>query len=343
VLVYDGRARLQEDFAIGASSAIVNSIVNTELLPTGDYYSRGTRKASPGGAQNGVWAVRNGVLFAQTGDPVASPVVGPVEHWASSFLAFTGNTNGDTVLVGKTDNPNAAIDDVVVVNGEVVLREGDPIDLNNNGQYDDNVFIGRGNNTLGAFEVEDVALANDGMLYIFVDLRDGQGNDLGTIPPFGTPQAFVRLDTSPECVGDANDNGVVDIDDLVLVITNWAQATQTINISMQDFEFSPSSVNAHAGDTLQFNWVSGTHTATSGTGCVGDGLFDFPITRGTPTAQYVIPQSFSGNLGFFCTPHCAFGMTGEATVSSFGADVDGNGVVDIDDLVLVITHWGACP
>ena len=222
VLVYDGRARIQEGFVVGTSSATVFSIVNTDLAGSGDYYSRGLR--SVGGVSNGVWAAKNAVLIAQTGDPVASPVVGPVEHWASTFYAFTGNSNGDWVLVGRTDNPNSATDDVVVVNGQVVLREGDPVDLNNNGVYDDNVFIGRGVNTNGAFEPNDIALSDEGMLYIFVDLRDGQGNDLNSNPSFGTPQAFLRFDVTPACLGDANGNGVVDIDDLVLVITNWNNA-----------------------------------------------------------------------------------------------------------------------
>jgi hypothetical protein len=64
---------------------------------------------------NGVWAARNGVLIAQTGDAVET-AVGPTENWASAFLAFTGNAQGDWVLVGRTDNADPAIDDVVVYN-----------------------------------------------------------------------------------------------------------------------------------------------------------------------------------------------------------------------------------
>lgn len=220
VLVVDGQARLQEDSTVGLSSAIVHSVVTADILSNGDWFARGLRRVA--GVQNGVWAARNGVLIAQTGDPV-SPPFGPAENWASTFYALAGNTNGDYVLVGRTDNADLAIDDVVVYNGEVVLREGDPIDLDNNGLYDDNVFIGRGNNTLGAFEPNDFALTDDGMLYFFPDLRDGAGVDLNSNPTFGTPQAFLRLDLAPviPCPPDIFVNGEVDLDDLLAVINTF--------------------------------------------------------------------------------------------------------------------------
>jgi hypothetical protein len=222
VLVVNGKAEIQENSPVGASSAVVHSIVTTDLAANGDWFSRGLRRVVDTTTSNGVWAARNGVLIAQTGDAVDT-AVGPTENWASAFLAFTGNAQGDWVLVGRTDNADPAIDDVVVHNGAVVLREGDPIDLDGNGSYDDNAFLGRGNNTLSAFEPNDFALTDDGMLYFFGDLRDGQGNDLNSNPSFGTPQAFLRLNLAPvqPCPADIFKSGEVDLDDLLAVINTF--------------------------------------------------------------------------------------------------------------------------
>ncbi len=216
VLVVDGQTRLQEGSAIPGDTAVVSTIVTADWFGN-DWYARG---AISGG---GVYAVRNGSLLVKTGQPISS-TLGPSENWGTTFLTLGANRMGDVVVVGKTDNANPAIDDVVVVNGDVVMREGDPIDLDGNGQFDDNVFIGRGNNTLAAFETGDVALTDDMMLYIFVDLRDGQGNDLNSSPSFGTPQAFVRRNLAPQplpCPSDVNHDGSVGVTDLLAVIGTW--------------------------------------------------------------------------------------------------------------------------
>jgi len=109
-----------------------------------------------------------------------------------------------------------------------VLREGEPIDVDGNGVFDDGAYVGRGNNTLGAFEVDDIVVTDDGVLYVFITLRDApsSGNDLNSNPAFGTPQAFVRLDVTPkvDCPADlvppGGDN-TIDVQDLLFVIAAW--------------------------------------------------------------------------------------------------------------------------
>ena len=46
-----------------------------------------------------------------------------------------------------------------------------------------------------------------------------------------------------------------------LPLTNSSFAT-TRNISVQNFTFTPLSINAEVGDTIKFQWVNGTHTTT---------------------------------------------------------------------------------
>jgi hypothetical protein len=231
VLVVDGKAELQESLQIpgGGANDLVHSFVTSDVAANGDWYSRGTRRANPADTtSNGAWAVRNGQLMALTGQPISAPANGPSENWGASIYTFTGNAKGDYVIVGKTDNANTAIDDVVVVNGEVVMREGDPIDLDGNGEFDDDVFIGRGNNTLAAFETDDAVLTDAKMLYIFISIRDGQGNDLNSNPAFGSPQAFVRLNLGggptpcgPDIHPVGSPDGVVGVGDLLTVIGSW--------------------------------------------------------------------------------------------------------------------------
>jgi hypothetical protein len=57
----------------------------------------------------------------------------------------------------------------MVLNGTtVVLRENDPVDLDANGQFDDNLFI-------HTFGNDDAFLTDDGWLYFVASLRNMNG------------------------------------------------------------------------------------------------------------------------------------------------------------------------
>lgn len=59
----------------------------------------------------------------------------------------------------------------------------------------------------------------------------------------------------------------------------------------------------HAGDTIQWTWLSGYHSTTSGTcplGCVPDGLWDSGIGHGM-TFQRTFPAA--GTFPYFCSVH----------------------------------------
>ena len=69
---------------------------------------------------------------------------------------------------------------VLVANGEMeVAREGEPLDIDGNGLFDDNAYI----NTFG----DDDAVLTDGrMLYLVITMRDDAGASIG--------DAFVSVD-----------------------------------------------------------------------------------------------------------------------------------------------------
>ncbi|MFM9958414.1 MAG: hypothetical protein ACKVZJ_10075 [Phycisphaerales bacterium] len=215
-LVVNNRVVMQANQLIPGTTVTFTAVFNNDMKANGDWYARGDDPA------DNDWAVANGVLIAKTGDPIGP---GAGENWGTTFSAFNINRNGDYVLVGDTNSANPAADNVVVVNGVVVLREGDPVDVNGDGLFNDDAFVGRGTNTLAAFEPNDWVLTDDLQLYGFITLRNGAGQDLNSTPAFGAPQAFMRiaLATPPVCPGDFTGDNQIDTADLVILLGFFGQ------------------------------------------------------------------------------------------------------------------------
>lgn len=202
IFVYDGEIRLQAGQAVPGSSTLVNTIVQTQLLSDGSWLARGLQPVS------GVYAVKNGALLAKTGDAI-TPV--STENWANSFFCLSGNKWGDWLIAGKSNNADPGMDDVIVVNGNrVILREGDPVDVDGNGLFDDDAFVGRGVNSNASFVTDSVLLTGRREVYAIVNLRNGAGVDLQSSPSFGTPNAFVLITW---CIADVDDGSGMGIPD----------------------------------------------------------------------------------------------------------------------------------
>lgn len=193
VLVYDGRVVIEVGQLVPGSTMICGSIFDQQIAANGDWFARGRDNSSTGsGAPD--WAVRNGVLIAKTGDPISGS-----ENLGDTFFGFSGNAAGDWVLMTNTDNANAAANEVLIWNGTVVAREGDPVDVDGNGAFDDGAFLGRGNPALACFQANDLALSDTNVLFFIASLNDGFGSDLGSLPAFGTPDALFRVALVPQC------------------------------------------------------------------------------------------------------------------------------------------------
>lgn len=112
------------------------------------------------------------VTTGPTGEIRGQMVVGQ-EMWddtdfAECFFDQTGNTSGAYLVAGVTNAPSS-VNGVVVLNGTtVVLREGDPIDIDANGLYDDDAFIQN-------FGDDDFTLFDDGSIAFSCTLRNGAG------------------------------------------------------------------------------------------------------------------------------------------------------------------------
>lgn len=108
---------------------------------------------------------------------------------------------------------------------------------------------------------------------------------------------------------------------LVCFVCSTSFATKH-NIAVAEFSFTPSSLTIPLGDTIVFNWVNGTHTATSTSVPAGAAPFDAPISSGSVILTYVPTKV--GNYTYICTPHSSMGMTGSFSVTFPTSITQGN-------------------
>lgn len=206
LLAYDGAAVIEENKILPTTAITVGGVFQIDLAANGDWFARGRDNSSTSSTAPD-WAVRSGVLIAQTGDAISG-----TENYGDTFLAFTGNAVGDWVLAANTDEPDAARNEVIVWNGVVVAREGDPVDIDGNGLFDDGAFLGRATPTLTCFQANDLVLTDSNTLYFLASINDGMGNDLNSSPSFGTPDVFIRVNLAPGgvityCTAGTTSNG----------------------------------------------------------------------------------------------------------------------------------------
>lgn len=111
--------------------------------------------------------------------------------------------------------------------------------------------------------------------------------------------------------GGATDTGVSDTRGPD-ALPDAAATKHTINVGPANV-FAPSNLTIKVGDTVEWVWKEDTHTVTEGTSCTPKtGGFN----SGVQNTGFTFSRTFStaGTIDYFCTPHCAVGMTGKITV-----------------------------
>jgi hypothetical protein len=229
ILVRDTNAVLKTGLAITGSSVIVDTIPQWNLKSGGSWNARG---AVPTPSTD-KWAVVNGALVAKTGDPI---ITGSTETWGATFYAFNSNNNNQWVLTGTTNSTDPATNEVLVYNGtQILAREGDPVDINGNGMFDDDAFIGRGTNTLAAFEAFDLDITDAGVVYFIANLRNAAGQDLNSSPAFVSSQSFMRISVAPPpCPADFNGQNGVTVQDIFDFLSAWFAGLPTADFNGQN-------------------------------------------------------------------------------------------------------------
>ena len=103
----------------------------------------------------------------------------------------------------------------------------------------------------------------------------------------------------------------------VAFIAPAASAQTTHQVDLSGLRFSPQDITIQEGDTVLWNWVSGTHDVVSFDGLFSSGApvappFTYSITF---DANFLASAPANGNVyDYYCAPHLAIGMVGSVTV-----------------------------
>lgn len=99
---------------------------------------------------------------------------------------------------------------------------------------------------------------------------------------------------------------------LTIVFFNVLHAQTKHIVMVSNFVFTPQDINVTVGDTVEWQWVEGSHTTTSDS-VSGTDVWDSPINSSVPVFSVVIRNS--GVHHYHCIPHQSFGMIGSITAS----------------------------
>ena len=104
---------------------------------------------------------------------------------------------------------------------------------------------------------------------------------------------------------------------VLLVLLTVTMNSQTKHIVLaSNYVFTPQDINITVGDTVEWQWVEGTHTTTS-VDVTGPDVWDSPISSSVPVFSVVITTE--GVHNYICTPHAALGMIGSITATPLTA------------------------
>ena len=236
-----------------------SGIVSVSLDAGGNWYARGDIDVT-----NDDWVLRNGDLIASVDTPVTpgSTVLWSDDAFFQAFFMHTGDSFGNYIVGGMTNNPDTTADAVIVLNGEeIVCQEGDAIDLDGNGILDDNAFIEQ-------IGFDDVHLSDDGVLLLVLLLRDDTNTTIG--------QAFVQMQLDvngalgdPFCMAAINSTGETGE---IIAVGSSVVADNNVTLSASNlpaFNFGIFLTSTTMG------FVPGVSGQSNGNLCLGGGINRF--------------------------------------------------------------------
>ncbi len=171
ILTLNGAVVVQEGTVLPGFATGVTLVNEAWIDHANNWYARGSNLTT-----GFDWYMRNGVIFARMDDS-ETIMPGTTERWDDAsfgecFFAVDGNSLGQVVFGGVTNNPSTSngviLFDDGVGNRYVVVREGDPVDLNGNGIDDDDRYY----NTFGD---DDLRLFDDGTIVFTATLKNSAG------------------------------------------------------------------------------------------------------------------------------------------------------------------------
>lgn len=101
---------------------------------------------------------------------------------------------------------------------------------------------------------------------------------------------------------------------LFFCLLTIASHAATVEVTMQDFSFSPSALTVNVGDTVRWTNIGGSHAAISGANCTADGRWDSGVLE--MGQSFAVTFDEPGTFPYFSPSGCTGGMTGTVTVTS---------------------------
>jgi hypothetical protein len=194
--------------APGTTGLNISTITETWLESDGTWFARVTLSDSSAAIY------RNRVLIARVGAPV-SPGAG--ENW-TVITDYKGDPSGNFVVIGTTNGPSAS-NQIALLNGtDVISRSGDPVDLNGDGQMNDNLFI-------HSFR-DRCFMGSDSAFYVGARMKSTAA---GT-SSLGANVSMIRVPFIV-CIGDFNHDGGVDGSDIEAFFRDWEAGLSTADVN----------------------------------------------------------------------------------------------------------------
>jgi hypothetical protein len=254
VVVVNNAVRIQEGSVLPGSGLAnpVASVRATRMESDGTWFASGSNATD-----NIDWVVRNGDLIARTDAPItpASPELFDDTRLGATFFAHVSNNRGDYLVGGATNAANPRADSVLVLNGAtVLLRENDPVDLDNNGLFDDGTYI--------RTFVDDRLFMTDSEVVLVVRLRNAaSAGCAATDDDIG--QALIRVPLPTPCDSiDFNRDAIFpdnqDIVDFLLVFSGAPCPTDPpVGQGCNDIDFNNDGIFPDNQDVITFVEVFG--------------------------------------------------------------------------------------
>lgn len=120
-----------------------------------------------------------------------------------------------------------------------------------------------------------------------------------------------------------------------------------MRVDVANLQFTPATVTINHGDHVVWVWKSGLHSATSGTSCTADGIFNSLLQTTAAGVSFSWKSGAQSSVPYFCIQHCDLGMTGEINFGS-GVAVSDFCITEVQynlpsgqDLIEITNHGAA--
>jgi hypothetical protein len=185
--------------------------------PTPAWYLRGEFGTTTLNTANTDFVIRNGAIVAKRGDPIvpASAITwdrASTTSTSNGFLMNAGNAAGHYFIAGNTLEGAVRSSAGVIDGTSIVIRKGDPVDVNGNGLADDDAFVQGFNSEVGAGKA---FLTDSGQLWLDINIQNGANVSIG--------RAIVRMQVAitPPCAPDFNHSGGLEVQDIFDFLNAW--------------------------------------------------------------------------------------------------------------------------